>query len=360
MKKNIFIAYLVFLTINLIQGQNLIAVQHNGKTLLTPNIDTAINKAQSGDTIYLPGGTFKPKGFEIRLSKKIFIFGTGINTDSSNSTMITYVDASILLMNGSSNSFLQGIYLTGGITFYDSVNSVIIRDLYIGSNGIQFNGSNNNRCFKTSPLLAFNNIFINCIITESCFGGFAQNNYFLNNIFLKNISNFYSSTFKNNIFIQGYHMFLYVENCHFSNNIIIDTTGNTTFSGNYLCGSSYYWSCYNTISFNLITKQSGIAGTGSGFGNLLTNNYSELKLDSIFNIISIYPYSENKTYRLRQFSIGKNRGSDGTDIGIYGGSFPWHDGNIPFNPHIQTRFVAPITKPDGKLPVKIKVKAQNN
>ena len=70
-------------------------------------------------------------------------------------------------------------------------------------------------------------------------------------------------------------------------------------------------------------------------------------------------YREN--FNLPSNSPYKNAGADGTDIGIYGGAFPWKEGSVPFNPHYQTIKIDPKTDPaTGNLKVEIKVKAQDN
>ena len=63
-------------------------------------------------------------------------------------------------------------------------------------------------------------------------------------------------------------------------------------------------------------------------------------------------------FHLRPGCLGKNAGTDGTDLGIYGGSFPWKNGSLPPNPHIQTKNISSATDPIGNLNVNIKVKAQ--
>jgi len=65
-------------------------------------------------------------------------------------------------------------------------------------------------------------------------------------------------------------------------------------------------------------------------------------------------------YHLKADSPGKNAGKDGTDIGIYGGSYPWKEGSLPFNPHYQKIQVAPKTDNQGNLNVNIMVKAQDH
>lgn len=69
-------------------------------------------------------------------------------------------------------------------------------------------------------------------------------------------------------------------------------------------------------------------------------------------------FSYQYDFNLQIQSPGINAGTDGTDIGIYGGAFPWKEGSIPINPHIQTKTISSTTDPSGNLPVNIKVMTQ--
>jgi hypothetical protein len=59
-------------------------------------------------------------------------------------------------------------------------------------------------------------------------------------------------------------------------------------------------------------------------------------------------------------SPGVNAGNDGNDIGLFGTSAPYKEGNIPYNPHFRSAVIAPATNPNGDLPVNIRVAAQPN
>jgi hypothetical protein len=51
-------------------------------------------------------------------------------------------------------------------------------------------------------------------------------------------------------------------------------------------------------------------------------------------------------------------GTDGTQVGIYGGALGYKPGAVPSNPHFSSATVAPTTNKDGKLNVNVKVIAQ--
>lgn len=53
-------------------------------------------------------------------------------------------------------------------------------------------------------------------------------------------------------------------------------------------------------------------------------------------------------------------GTDGTQIGLFGGSKPFKQGGLPENPHIRYKNIAPQTDNNGLLSIDIKVGAQSN
>jgi len=52
-------------------------------------------------------------------------------------------------------------------------------------------------------------------------------------------------------------------------------------------------------------------------------------------------------------------GTDATECGIYGGIFPYKEGAVPYNPHIQQKSISSVTDINGNINVNIKVVAQD-
>ncbi len=63
----------------------------------------AYNNANSGDTIYLPGGTFK---FSQDFKKQLTIYGAGFHQDTSQVTGVTYVNSNINFYPEANNSYI--------------------------------------------------------------------------------------------------------------------------------------------------------------------------------------------------------------------------------------------------------------
>jgi hypothetical protein len=106
------------------------------------NLDTAIYYANSGDYIYLPGGTFN---LNIPISKELHIYGAGINGDSSTATSSSIVNGSMWFTDTISNSSFEGFILNGSICNFSAtpkiINAIFSR-MVIGNVNHYYNNSN--------------------------------------------------------------------------------------------------------------------------------------------------------------------------------------------------------------------------
>ncbi len=313
--KAIFYTTVLFLVCFGVKAQNLISVQNTGTPTFFLKITEAIESAQDGDTIYLPGGSFE----DCTINKRIHLVGVGHNPETTKATLVTFVP-SIQFVAGSSGSTLTGIR-TSGISFgngTDEIKNLIISRCNIG------NSSFNNKCSNIS--------FIQNIISSIYGNGTARDISFSNNK------------------ISALGSFEY---CSFRNNIILNIPGSvylSVFENNYLRVSSYVSNCI--LNNNISYYSFDILNTNVGANNLFNQDAGSIfvKDDSTFDY--------GNDYHLKASCPGKNAGKDGTDIGIYGGAFPWKEGSIPFNPHFETIQISPKTDANGNLNVNIKVTAQ--
>ena len=175
------------------------------------------------------------------------------------------------------------------------------------------------------------------------YGSFAQNNVFSNNIIEAYPEGFGpNNIFRNNFFVCLSLFANEIDGCVFQNNIIATAASNNTPK-----------SCIfdNNLFFSPFTIFSGSLGS---------NNIASQTSASTFVNQSGDTFSYSDNYHLKTESLGKGAGKDGTDIGIYGGNYPWKEGSIPSNPHFQSIQIAPKTDTNGNLNVKIKVAAQEN
>ena len=142
--------------------------------------------------------------------------------------------------------------------------------------------------------------------------------------------------FRNNI-IYVYHNFAAQINehgyssCVFDRNIINESENSsfafgdtTTYTTNVFMGNYYY------VNGNLLNTQ-------------LSPYYSNGSILGDYHLIAPMLYL----------------GTDGTQVGMYGGANPFKEYARPSNPHIVSKTIPFITNQNGILPVNIKAKAQN-
>lgn len=338
------------------KAQNLIAIESGSNIFFETRLDSALSKAQNGSTIYLPGGSFSLNGTV--LSKNLTIIGAGYRRDSSNATNPTVITGNLAILKAAGGSKISGIHFVNEIfvgtdSSNSDVNSFTIErcmfsitfQIFPSVNKYQNNSKNFvlNRNVITNMICNYANVSVNNNIVGKI-------RYLGNNSLIRNNS--------------------FLGTCEgFSTYAIEGGTGHTI-ENNILsspCGNLYNYFQNSTLRNNLFAS-GGVTLNGiDGSGNIYYNNIGYPSCDSIFNFVPrVTPsyclriYNDTFDFNLKFNSIGKNTGTDGTDVGIYGGAFPWKDGGIPSNPHIQFKSIAPKTNNQNTLPVQIKVKAQDN
>lgn len=338
MKTRLLFSLLLLAPIISITAQNLIAVQNGGVPSFYTTMDAAITNSVDGDTIYIPGGVFS---ISVDINKRIHIFGVGHNSDSSFATNISVLTGNITLSKNASGGSLSGVKCTNielspgyvdTITNYSvsrcNLNMVNYYGFYLGNKYGMLN----------------NCVFIENVIRDKFYTQNSQNNLISNNIISGPFIYFgTNNTIRNNIFLQSVNAGIIASNIIIENNIFLS--------------SSY---TLNNIGNSILNNNLLVENTNPPFGtNLSSNNVINQAQSSIFINQTGNTFDYSHDYHLQQSSPGKNAGRDGTDIGIYGGAYPWKGGSIPINPHFQTINIAPKTDASGNLNVIIKVAAQD-
>ncbi|NVN97080.1 hypothetical protein HXX01_02495 [Candidatus Nomurabacteria bacterium] len=343
MKKIGFLfSVVISLTIFESYSQTLIAVQNGGTTSFYQQVDDAILNSQDGDTIYIPGGTWSLSRL---INKRLHIVGVGYHPDSTNATFPTKLMGHLFLAAGSSEGSCTGLFLDGAIyDDYDPVELYKIERCYI-SGGVQVNQQNSQFTFIENYISG--NIY--------CGSGSASHFSFFNSViaaFTLNSRPFTNSVFRNNIFLSA-------SSCDWGNCHYVIACSFSLFENNIFYNTWQYNALLAAVS-NSIFKNNLFVDNNpfpNGSLNVGSNNLiSQAQNCIIVNYTGIH-YSSD--YHLQPTCPGKNAGTDGTDIGIYGGVYPWKDGGVPFNPHIQHIVTSPQTDSSGNLNVDIKVAAQD-
>lgn len=295
------------------------------------SLATAYSTAQNGDTLYLSGHTFTPPA---AFDKQLIIYGTGHYVDYTHATGKTFINGNIILTENADLFYIEGIEITGSVTFSynQSINNVTFKRCKI--NGLFHVEGNQTR--PSTNLALIQNIFVNAVYLSN-----AQNTLVSNSIIQLNLAFAQGNFISNNIILFAPAFALHdVINSHVSNNIFI--------------GGALSQGSGNIYKNNLIVEASPLYGSYP----TIIGNYTNIPQSSIFVNQTGNAFNYTHDYHLKAPTI--YLGTDGTQVGIYGGTFPYKEGAVPLNPHIQTKNISPTTDENGNLQIQIQVSAQED
>jgi hypothetical protein len=299
-------------------------------------VQEAITAAESGDTILVTGSANGYPDFSV--DKKLFIFGQGYDPRKDNA-FFTAV-GTVTFLSASNGSVLSGFQLN-----YIYMNSADIKIIRNNVSQILFI---TNDCKVSDNILGIvraegnNNLISNNIIYgEIAKGtsGFQQGVIVSNNVFLGETSiRLYNALVINNIF--------YVKRADPRNVTYTDPTN----SGNCIIDNNIF---FNTTHPNPLSLE---LNNNAGSGNL---NVDPKFIEFQLNFPTI---TRLDNLQLRVDSPAKNAGTDGKDIGPYGGAKPMQyplSGEPPI-PQIKSMDISnPIIPVDGTIKVQLKGNAGN-
>lgn len=299
----------------------------------------AYNASANGDRIYLSAGYFDPP---TSIEKGVKITGAGHFPIEGKQTIIT---KELKINKGADSLRMEGLFLNSALT-YDYLNSInYVKVIRCGFTQANFNStavaSKNycsfEECFISGAIYfgsgyndGGNNFLLRNSIVQGSVYYIPGNALIDGNIFLLNATSPYNSTLltvnhsiiQNNIFIGSSNLFYYG----------YGVTGANTINKNLFVSS-------NPEDVNKATNFTGIAQSDI-FVNQTGNDLSYLQ-----------DYHLNKP--------GTYIGTDGTQVGLYGG-LSFKENGVPSNPAIISKTVATKTEPNGNLQINISVKAQDN
>ena len=277
------------------------------------------------DTLYLEGSTFSAGGLTI--TKKLTIIGNGYfldqNPDTQHNISPSKISSYVYCHAGSEGSKFSGC------TFYSPV--------YIYTNNIilernHFTYGQNNQIYaqaNCSDILIIDNYFYCHTSWNSIYFGYTHsnilvaNNYFTGKV---NVSSNFGGIFSNNIF----HNATTIHNSTVVNNISLSTVSLTN--------------CI--VTYNI--------GTSTQFGDQDGNQQNVLQAD-IF--VGSTGNSTDGQWQLKTGSPAIGAGEEGTDIGLYGGEFPYKLSGLPPIPAIYSLDAQSF--PSNTLDVNLKAKSHN-
>lgn len=271
-----------------------------------------------GDVITLSSGSFAG----VDITKAVTIRGAGMEVDTVNNIEPTIIstDFSIEIPDSVGKSLtIEGIYTNRDITVKNLSNAKFLKSRFGNIDYANANAS----IMKDLD-------FINCRIAKDILFSNNSSALFQNSIvWTAAINGTCFLSFNNCIIMHGGSGS--IDNSEYKNNIIIN------------CGNGNNQSTY--------------------YNNLFIGNYDNINSSNTTNVI-VKPddervteltgdYSDSKTYKLNDALKSLIKGTDGTEVGIYGGNMPYDA--TPTNPQITKFNVSQKTTADGKLSVDIEV-----
>ena len=344
MKINLLVLSMLILLVISSNAQRVVALHSaTGVTLFTgvnPFVD-AYTAAQPGDTIYLSGGSFANPPL---MDKRLLIFGAGYHPTGAAVTNPTLLTGAFNLGDNADNLMIQGVQFMAGIHAGNNVpvTFITIKRSRIDG-GIHFQGT------RATP--STNNAFVECVIIGDVNLHNVTNSSITNSIVQNQIVNSYSNSFMNNILLGaswsqfwGSHIiFMHPFNNLISNNVVLGSMANMAVQISE--GNQFFNNLFESSAPHL------------GNSPIATGNFLNVPAANIFvsHTGSAFSYASNFNLQAPLTRLG----TDGTQVGIFGGMFPFKPNGIPQNPHISVRNISPQTTPDGKLNVEVTVSAQD-
>ena len=324
------------------QSSMLATLSHEGEISVfygANALKDAHTAAAHGDVITLSSGSFNA----VDITKAITLRGAGVNTDVSRNVYPTIItgDFSIAVVDSAvHNLTIEGIFNNFTITIKNGLdNATFIKDRF---KTVTYSGSTssfkNNRfihCKVVEGLTAVSNSRNNSLSFTNCYIGYLQNNE--------------CPTILHNSIVAGRGESLNnYRYCTFYNCIIIGNKTTMSSSYNIFDASN---SVYNSIATNIHGDY-----IRPVYNNITSNsNHIIANIDGVFKTFRVNGYNEEEAFELLDDVKTKYLGTDGTQIGIHGGSYPYS--SITTNPQITKCIVAPRSTADGKLSIDIEVKA---
>ncbi|MEM6643471.1 MAG: hypothetical protein AAF616_10870 [Bacteroidota bacterium] len=386
--KNAITVFTLLLTVGL-TAQTIRIVDNNPNAPTGANIfgtiQEAIDAASAGDTIYIQPSAIQYgigtarielhfRGIGFNLDKdipyisevnRINLYGAADgSTNPSNSTITGLEIAQIRLgkeFSGDQDYTLAGVRIfnnriTTSVTWNTGNSITTIDDLTVAFNYV--------------ASISFNYPLTNCQIRNNVIDGsvsFASSSASIAAIVANNIINgsiTKSSTndflvIQNNNFIgngSSSASFSSMQNATINNNIFYGSTPSTTGAGNSTSASFQLNQFNNNITFSTGNNDLPPAGGGvgnTGSGNLVDLNpqFTEVTLSTTWQSTDDYTTAAPEV---------TNAGTDGTDIGIFGGPFPFAP-NLELVtssiPTIQTLNTSTLINPGQDLEVEVSAKA---
>jgi hypothetical protein len=308
-----------------LNAQQISVVSPAGATTLYTDLNLAIQGAASGSTVYLSGGGFQVND-TTKMTKRLTIIGIGHRPNNDNADGSTIVSGNLFFEGGSDNSSLMGLYVSGNViigTGENAVNTILVR--YCNVNSIQVLNSNCQGVVINQNYIRGNSSCGNSPVT------------FSNNI-LNGIYSVKSGIINHNVIRGSLGYYIHNNNCAGE---ILDCQ----IKNNIFFFINYWWTTNCVWDSNMGLQNVG----GDNTNAVVVENWDNV-FEGTYSGVNV-----NDNYALKPGAPGKNAATDGSDIGIYGGT-GFSDTALPPGPRIIRKVIADQTDENGNLRVQVEVK----
>jgi hypothetical protein len=307
------------------------------------SVQAAVDASAAGDTVYIHGSVTSYG--DVTLNKRIVLIGAGHYPTGTQYNLPTSLNT-IILSRGNSTTLPTGSIIKG-ISFsnvYGSGGSLPVNNITFERNYIPsyISVCGDNWIIK--------NNFVG-YVSVSDFNNLIVSNNIIGTQYAINSSNKPSVIITNNIFLNGFYLSS-VSYSNFTNNIIIEPNVLTNFSGTQNTYNKNVFIYADPLNFKIFPP----AGN-TGVGNLNTTAsqfVSTIPLNVDLSSARIYDW------HLLTSALGVGYGTDGTDCGIYGGSYPMPNmtGVTTIPQMVSMDIQNSVIPVDGTLNVDIKARNQ--
>ena len=329
MRKRIFFALLAVVLCAMgasAQSSLLATLNHEGTISTfygTGALQEAYSAAAHGDVITLSSGSFL--GTDIQ--KAITLRGAGMAVDTVSHTEPTVIsnDFTINVSDTLSHRFtMEGIYSNQEIKISCLQNAMFLKCRF---KTVEYSSNNSSKMKDLN--------FIHCRIAE-CFR-LASNG---------------SAAFINSIVLGVYQYNLETSVFSFTNCYVDDIDMQHSEYKNCIIKAGNSWGFATTTYYNNLY----LSTTSNSINSPNNTNVKINPTDERVSFLNV-DYSDSNDYVLTDAVRALIKGTDGTEVGIHGGSLPYDP--TPTNPQITKFNVASKSTADGKLSVDIEVNANN-
>ncbi len=281
------------------------------------NLQAACDAASAGDTIYVHASATSYG--DVNIIKKLTLIGTSKSNEAI--TMLGKIDISFKTNStteSGSGSVIKGF--NAGVVYLNTISpgsgAISVSGILIERNvlsGIIFNAPNSSNGFAGCVIR--HNIVWNTSISAS---GFVKNVQITNNIANISFNNSSDCIVANNLIGN-----LFADNCMIANNIVAYSGSSQVFNGkgNTIKNNLFYKSWDASWSVANLDPARNIIGENLFADPKFINPPKDLFYGVAFPLAATKP--NNYNLNVEEGSPCKGAGTDGKDIGIYGGSTPW-------------------------------------